>query len=45
LIEIEPEGGKIARAYAASPQIEAGNVYLPHLSALGKINPAMQCLK
>jgi predicted phage terminase large subunit-like protein len=30
LISINPEGGKIARAHAVSPQIESGNVYLPH---------------
>jgi len=30
LIEVTPQGGKIARAHAVSPQIEAGNVYLPH---------------
>lgn len=30
LIEVTPEGGKIARAHAVSPIIEAGNVYLPH---------------
>jgi predicted phage terminase large subunit-like protein len=30
LIPVNPEGGKIARAAAVSPQIEAGNVYLPH---------------
>jgi len=30
LIEINPEGGKIARANAVSPQVESGNVYLPH---------------
>ncbi|MEX0975050.1 MAG: phage terminase large subunit [Bacillota bacterium] len=29
LIAIEPEGGKIVRARAVSPDIEAGNVYLP----------------
>ncbi|MEQ4489684.1 MAG: phage terminase large subunit [Dehalococcoides mccartyi] len=29
LIPIEPAGGKIVRAQAASPDIEAGNVYLP----------------
>jgi predicted phage terminase large subunit-like protein len=29
-IAVNPEGGKIARAAAVSPQIEAGNVYLPH---------------
>jgi predicted phage terminase large subunit-like protein len=25
-----PDGGKIARAQAVSPQVESGNVYLPH---------------
>ena len=30
LIEVTPEGGKLARAHAVSPQVEAGNVYLPH---------------
>jgi predicted phage terminase large subunit-like protein len=30
LIEVQPEGGKEARAHAVSPQIESGNVYLPH---------------
>lgn len=30
LIEVSPEGGKMARAVAISPQVESGNVYLPH---------------
>lgn len=30
LIPVEPEGGKEARAFAVSPLIEAGNVFLPH---------------
>lgn len=30
LIPVQPEGGKEARASAVSPQIESGNVYLPH---------------
>ena len=30
LIAIEPDGSKEARAHAASPQIESGNIYLPH---------------
>ena len=30
LIEVNPEGGKIARAHAISPQAESGNIYLPH---------------
>jgi predicted phage terminase large subunit-like protein len=30
LLPVTPQGGKIARAQAVSPLIEAGNVYLPH---------------
>jgi predicted phage terminase large subunit-like protein len=30
LLAMNPEGGKIARAQAVSPYVEAGNVYLPH---------------
>jgi predicted phage terminase large subunit-like protein len=30
LIEINPEGGKMSRAAAVSPEVEAGNWYLPH---------------
>jgi predicted phage terminase large subunit-like protein len=30
LIPIQPDGGKIPRTQAASPEIESGNVYLPH---------------
>jgi predicted phage terminase large subunit-like protein len=30
LIPVEPEGGKIVRANAVAPEIESGNVYLPH---------------
>ena len=30
LIAVTPEGGKIARANAVAPMVEAGNVYLPH---------------
>lgn len=32
LIAVNPEGGKVVRAQAASPDIEAGNVYLPNPS-------------
>lgn len=32
IIEIEPEGGKVARANAVTATVEAGNVYLPHPS-------------
>ena len=30
LVEVTPEGGKLARAHAVSPQVESGNIYLPH---------------
>lgn len=30
LIPIEPDGSKESRVYAVSPEIESGNVYLPH---------------
>jgi predicted phage terminase large subunit-like protein len=30
LVAVNPEGGKLARAQAVSPQVESGNVYLPH---------------
>jgi predicted phage terminase large subunit-like protein len=30
LIAVEPEGGKVARVNSVSPEIESGNVYLPH---------------
>jgi len=29
LIPVEPQGGKVVRAWAASSEIEAGNVYIP----------------
>ena len=32
ILPVTPEGGKVARAAAVSPLIEAGNVYLPHPS-------------
>jgi predicted phage terminase large subunit-like protein len=30
LVAITPEGGKVARAQAVSPQVESCNIYLPH---------------
>jgi len=30
ILAVNPEGGKVARAVAISPLVEAGNVYLPH---------------
>jgi len=35
LIPVEPDGGKVSRAYAAAPEVEAGNVYLPHPALYG----------
>lgn len=32
LVPVEPQGGKEARAHAISPQVEAGQVYLPELA-------------
>ena len=32
LMEVSPEGGKMSRAAAVSPEVEAGNWYLPHPS-------------
>lgn len=29
-VEVNPEGGNVSRAAAASPQLESGNWYLPH---------------
>jgi predicted phage terminase large subunit-like protein len=29
-VEVNPEGGKVSRAAAASPHLESGNWYLPH---------------
>jgi predicted phage terminase large subunit-like protein len=30
IVAVRPEGGKLARAHAAQPRVEAGNVYLPN---------------
>lgn len=30
LVPVEPDGGKEARAHAAAPVLDAGNIYLPH---------------
>jgi phage terminase large subunit-like protein len=29
-LKVKPDGGKVSRAAAASPQLEAGNWYVPH---------------
>ncbi len=38
LIAVEPEGGKVSRAYAAQPEVEAGNVFLPHPALYGWVD-------
>jgi predicted phage terminase large subunit-like protein len=38
LIAVNPEGGKIARAHAASPSVESHNVYLPHPALYGWVD-------
>lgn len=35
LIAVNPQGGKVSRAYAAQPEVESGNVYLPHPNIAG----------
>ena len=38
ILPVTPEGGKVARAQAVSPLIEAGNVYLPHPQFMPWVN-------
>jgi len=38
LIPIAPQGSKEARAHAVSPDVEAGNVYLPHPAIYAWVN-------
>jgi predicted phage terminase large subunit-like protein len=43
LIAVDPQGGKIARAHAASGDVEAGNVLLPqYLDAQGVVLPGRE---
>jgi len=39
IIAVQPEGGKLARAQAAQPCVEAGNVYLPNPQPDGRLIP------
>ena len=39
IIAVSPEGGKLARAHAAQPRVEAGNVYLPNPRPHGTLIP------
>jgi predicted phage terminase large subunit-like protein len=38
ILPVNPEGGKVARAAAVSPLIEAGNIYLPHPQFMPWVN-------
>src|SRR5579864_9426062 len=38
ILPVNPEGGKVARAMAVSPLVEAGNVFLPHPSIAPWVN-------
>lgn len=43
LVPVEPEGGKIARAWSAAGDVEAGNVYLPeYLDDQGTVMPGRE---
>lgn len=39
IIPVTPQGGKIARAQAAQPMVEAGNVWLPNPRPYGRLLP------
>ena len=39
IIGVRPDGGKYARAQAAAPSVEAGNVYLPNPRPYGRLIP------
>jgi predicted phage terminase large subunit-like protein len=41
LIPVKPDGSKYARAMAVSPEIEAGNVFLPHPMLYPWVDPFM----
>jgi predicted phage terminase large subunit-like protein len=42
ILPVTPEGGKVARAAAVSPLIEAGNVYLPHPQFMPWVNDLIE---
>jgi predicted phage terminase large subunit-like protein len=42
LIAVNPEGGKVSRVNAVSPQIESGNVYLPHPMIAAWVSPFIE---
>ena len=42
LVAVVPDGGKVARAQAVSPQVESGNIYLPHPSIAPWVEPFVE---
>jgi predicted phage terminase large subunit-like protein len=42
LIPVEPEGGKVARAQAVAPFVEAGNVWLPEPDLLASVEDLVE---
>jgi len=42
IVAVRPEGGKVARAHAVQPQVEAGNVYLPNPRPHGRSVPGRE---
>lgn len=42
MIAVNPQGGKISRAAAASPMLEAGNWFLPHPQLYNWVEPLLQ---
>lgn len=42
LVAVRPEGGKLVRAHAVQPQVEAGNVYLPNPRPHGRLVPGRE---
>jgi predicted phage terminase large subunit-like protein len=42
IVAVQPEGGKLARAQAVQPQVEAGNIYLPNPCPGGRLVPGRE---
>jgi predicted phage terminase large subunit-like protein len=42
IIAVQPDGGKLARAQAVSPMVEAGNVFLPNPRPHGRLIPVRE---
>lgn len=42
ILAVKPEGGKLSRAQAVAPRVEAGNVHLPNPRPYGRLMPERQ---